>query len=203
MTIGTNAAGHFFDTTFTTNGVLYSAAAGVITSTAAGTAGEVLTSNGAGSAPTYQSSAVTTDIFSVFLNGNVTNATGDGTILTVAYDTEIVDTANAFNTATSTYTFPRTKAYQINVNTFLFDLDVTQTLLVIRGVINGADNSYRIVVVDPGVTKASNNELLLSGSFIYNATATDTLIIELGVFNGAKTAGIGGTFTRLSGFSIG
>ena len=61
MTIGSNTSGHFFDTSFTTNGVVYSATGGVLTSTTAGTSGQLLTSNGAGSAPTYQAapSAIT------------------------------------------------------------------------------------------------------------------------------------------------
>ncbi len=54
MTLGSNTSGHLFDTTFTTDGVLYSAANGVITSTSAGNSGEVLTSNGTGVAPTFQ-----------------------------------------------------------------------------------------------------------------------------------------------------
>lgn len=40
---------------WTTDGVLYSGASGVISSTSAGTSGQVLTSNGPGVAPTYQS----------------------------------------------------------------------------------------------------------------------------------------------------
>lgn len=46
MTIGSNTSGHFFDTSFTTGGVIYSAASGVITSTAAFTSGSVVFSNG-------------------------------------------------------------------------------------------------------------------------------------------------------------
>jgi len=57
MTIGSNTSGHFFDTSLTTNGVVYSQASGVLASTAAGTSTHVLTSNGAGSAPTYQALA--------------------------------------------------------------------------------------------------------------------------------------------------
>jgi len=54
MTLGSNTSGHLFDTSFNANGVLYSAASGVITSTTVGTATHVLTSNGAGVAPTFQ-----------------------------------------------------------------------------------------------------------------------------------------------------
>lgn len=54
MTVGSNTSGHLFDTSFTTDGVLYSGANGVITSTSAGTSTQVLTSNGPGVAPTFQ-----------------------------------------------------------------------------------------------------------------------------------------------------
>lgn len=54
MKIGSNSSGHFFDTSFTTGGLLYSAASGVVTSSSALTG--VITGNGT-SAPT--ASAVT------------------------------------------------------------------------------------------------------------------------------------------------
>lgn len=53
MVLGNNSSGHLFDTSFTTEGVLYSAASGVITSTAAGTAGQMLQSAGNASPPAY------------------------------------------------------------------------------------------------------------------------------------------------------
>lgn len=53
MPLGSNTSGHIFDTTFNTNGALYSAASGVVTSTTAGTTGQVLMGN-TGSAPTFQ-----------------------------------------------------------------------------------------------------------------------------------------------------
>ena len=49
MTVGTNSNGHFYDTTLTTGGLLYSAASGVVTSSAALTG--IVTGNGTG-APT-------------------------------------------------------------------------------------------------------------------------------------------------------
>lgn len=42
MTIGSNSNGHYFDTSLNTNGSLYSAASGVVTSTSAGTTGTVM-----------------------------------------------------------------------------------------------------------------------------------------------------------------
>jgi len=54
MVLGSNTSGHLFDTTFTTNGVAYSAASGVLSNTIAGTTGQILMGN-TGSAPTFQS----------------------------------------------------------------------------------------------------------------------------------------------------
>src|SRR5277367_2366960 len=60
MTLGSNSSGHLFDTTFNADGVLYSAAAGVITSTTVVSAGQVITSNGAAVAPTFQTASTGT-----------------------------------------------------------------------------------------------------------------------------------------------
>lgn len=81
MTVGTNSSGHFFDTSFTTDGVLYSAASGVITSTSAGTAGQVLTSNGAGVAPTYQAASAAGAVMQI--NGDTGSATPAAGIITL------------------------------------------------------------------------------------------------------------------------
>ncbi len=73
---------------FTTDGVLYSLASGVLASTAAGTAGQVLTSNGAGVAPTYQDnegliwSVITVDQTAVVNNGYICNK-GSALVLTL------------------------------------------------------------------------------------------------------------------------
>ncbi len=108
MTLGSNTSGHLFDTSFTTDGVLYSAANGVITSTSAGTAGQVMTSNGAGVAPTYQavSLGAWTD-----QSGALSAASG----------------ANYFITGTSTATLP---AAPSQGDTIKFTVDTTQILTV-------------------------------------------------------------------------
>lgn len=88
MVLGSNTSGHVFDTTFTTNGPLYSAASGVVTSGAAGSSGQVYQSAGAGSAPAY-----TTATFP-------STATGTGKVLV----------ADGTNWVASTPTFPNASA---------------------------------------------------------------------------------------------
>lgn len=94
MVLGSNTSGHLFDTTFTTNGPLYSAASGVVTSGAAGTSGQVYQSAGAGSAPGYSTSTFPA------------TATGTGTLLR----------ADGTNWVATTSTYPNTNA----VNTLLY-----------------------------------------------------------------------------------
>ncbi len=110
MTLGSNTSGHLFDTSFTTDGVLYSAANGVITSTSAGTATQVLTSNGPGVAPTFQAAASGAAVWTD-QSGALSAASG----------------ANYFITGTSTATLP---AVPSQGDTIRFTVDTTQILTV-------------------------------------------------------------------------
>ena len=60
MTVGTNSSAHLYDTTFNTNGALYSAASGVVTSTSAGAAGTVFA--GSAGAPSFTATPTVTSI---------------------------------------------------------------------------------------------------------------------------------------------
>ena len=54
MTCGRNTSASLFQTNLTSAGVVISSSTGILQSTSAGSSGQVLTSNGAGVAPTYQ-----------------------------------------------------------------------------------------------------------------------------------------------------
>ncbi len=88
MVLGNNTSGHIFDTTFTTEGVLYSAASGVITSTASGSTGQIFQSAGNASPPVYSTSTYPS------------TATGTGKVLI----------ADGTNWVASTPTFPNSSA---------------------------------------------------------------------------------------------
>ena len=128
MTLGSNTSGHLFDTTFTTNGVLHSAASGVITSTAAGTTGNILISQGAGAAPIYSSqpviaSGIVTNssqyAFSAYLNATASNVTGDTTAYTILFNTEVFDIGSNYNTGTGTFTAPVTGKYLLTFGVYV------------------------------------------------------------------------------------
>lgn len=92
-----------------------------------GTSGQILTSNGAGALPTWQSRGASQCSFSVFLNGTAANVTGDGTQYTIAFDTELFDVGNNFNTGTYTFTAPVTGIYLFTVTFTLGNLGAITT----------------------------------------------------------------------------
>lgn len=52
--------------------------------------------------------------FLAYVNTVISNVTGDGTVYTIIYDTEVFDQNGDFNLATSTFTAPVTGRYQFN-----------------------------------------------------------------------------------------
>ena len=89
VTINTGSAGLNIPS-FTTSGALVSTSAGLITDATASTAGFILTSNGAGSAPSFQANAVSQGI--VTLDATTGSATGT-TVSIVGSNSNIVTSA--------------------------------------------------------------------------------------------------------------
>lgn len=86
MVLGSNTSGHLFDTTFTTNGVAYSAASGVLSNLTAATNGQVIIGN-TGSAPTVGSigssdSSITWTVGAGTLTAQVSGGTTVGKTIT-------------------------------------------------------------------------------------------------------------------------
>jgi hypothetical protein len=188
MTLGSNTSGHLFDTSFTTNGVLYSANSGVITSTSAGTATYVLTSNGSGSAPTFQPAPVA--LFQAYLSATATNVSGDGTVYTIAFNSTAWNVGSCFNTGTYTFTAPTTGKYLFTGTTWSTDFTVAHTqayqLLVTTG------GNYNLYSVNPYVV-AGNGTLQLSWSATVSMSSGNTATLSYGAVGGTKIVDIAGT----------
>jgi hypothetical protein len=117
-----------------------------------GTATHVLTSNGAGAAPTFQAPAAgggASALFSARRGSNQTIA--DLTSTTVEFDTELFDTGSDFDTGTYTYTAPSAGKYMFTVSAYGFGLtagDVFKFLLLKNGSSIGTSNVEYTVSTD-------------------------------------------------------
>jgi len=188
-----------------TNGTVYYDGT-IITTVDPGTAGDVLTSNGAGSPPSYQAAGSgTATAFRAHLNANTAdNITGDGTAVIVPFDTEDYDIGSGYNPATSTYTVPAGKGgiYQINYTVFTYRLGGTNSVELLNILINGA-TTVRNYEVNYDNVQVSGEITLTSGAQ-YQLADGDTVQIQCNVAgNGSKNIGFAGTYCVFSMTKIG
>lgn len=206
MPIGNNTSSHIFDTTFNANGILYSDASGVITSTAVGSATQVLTSNGAGVAPTFQAAGGGGgggNSFFAYLAGNTGGLTGDGTTATFPYDTVVFDTGSGFNTGTGVYTIQAgdTGKWLFETTVYCFGIDGTNTAIIIDIAVNGT--GFRTNIGN-ALTFSSSGALIITSSRIFSLTAGDTVNIAVTIGGAVKNVAFGGgaTLNAFSGIKL-
>jgi hypothetical protein len=209
MVLGSNTSGHLFDTSFTADGVLYSDASGVITSTSAGTAGQVLTSNGAGVAPTYQAAGGgSTTYFQAYRTSNQTVAGGD-TSTTIIFDTAIDNVGGAYNTGTGVFTAPATGYYSFSTCVFYNNLNTPAGNSQVILAYTGSAQSLRLI--EQGIGGYSGGAaIILTCSWSMPMTSGDTIKIQPfadGVGNytiagGALSSSAFNTASTFSGFRV-
>lgn len=137
--------------------------------------------------------------FNAYNLNNVSNVTGDGTLYTVNFDTELVDQGNNF--ASSTFTAPVTGNYLFSGNVQIFGLGATDTSVAIQVVTTA--NTLTQGYQNSAVTRdlgTGNNILGIPFSAVLPMTATDTATITVVVSGGTKTVSLlGGKGTYFSG----
>ena len=170
-----------------------------------GTSTQILTSNGAGVSPTWQANAgVTTCIFSAYNSSTDSNVTGDGTLYTVIFDTELVDSASAYNNATGIFTAPTTGNYMFSTSLRIDGLLSGHTEG--GGFFTGSARDNRFYVGNLGAFAASG-VIDFSGSFIIPMTAGDTMSVQFYAANATKVVDVVGNaspniWTIFSGYLI-
>jgi C1q domain len=179
MVLGNNASGHLFDTSFTADGILYADASGVVTSTAAGTSGQVMTSNGAGVAPTYQTSAAGGATgFMAYANATLSNVTGNGVIYNVIFNATTRNDGTCYNTGTGVFTAPSTGLYCFSTTLFLqsgTSFTAGSELLVAS---RGSVQSQIICLYGAAASAQVNAAIIVAGNWIVNMTAGDTINVQ-------------------------
>lgn len=164
-----------------------------------GSAGDVLTSNGAGVPPTWETPTPLYS-FSAYLSADTGGVTGAGTAYTVLFDTELYDNGGVYTPGTGTFTAPVTGLYQLSFSVRMEGVTAAMTNGYLQ--LTAAGNTWRYGETNPGVggTRAWCASQLVS--MAATNTATVQIFLANGAGNTANVAGAATLITTFSGFSV-
>lgn len=146
--------------------------------------------------------------FEAYKSSNSTNATGDGTVVTLVYDTESHDNLGNYNNSTGTFTAPVAGFYQFNGTIGFGALGAGHTTGVADFVVNigGTPVVHNIMENNSAATRsAGSNKLVLSWAKGILLAANDTVNVRVAIFSSTKTVTILGSSVRethLSGYLV-
>ena len=134
---------------------------------------------------------------------NTTNATGDGTIYTVIFDTIVKNQGSGYNNSTGIFTAPVTGIYVFTTSLLLENIAVASNIAVLAF----AGSVYNSRFLTLGISPAIYNSFGGSGSFIVPMTSGDTMSVTAALFGGTKTTTVfgdaaGDTLTNFGGFLL-
>ena len=116
------------------------------------------------------------------------DVTGDGTDVTVEFNSEVFDQDSNFNITTDTFTAPVTGKYLIEASVLIQDITGSHTLAQFK--IVTSNNTFRTQQLSVANLADSTASATLGGGVIANMDANDTLTIVIRVSNGAKVIDI-------------
>lgn len=105
------------------------------------------------------------------------NVSGNGTVVTVNYTTEIFDQNSDYD-ATNTFTAPRTGRYFFTMTVYLAD---ATGLTSGTGRIVTSNRSYYFCQENPSAMMSALNQLILRGAHLCDMDTADTCIIQMEV----------------------
>ncbi len=135
--------------------------------------------------------------FLAYLNADVSNVTGDGTIYTVAFDTEVFDQGSDF--ATGTFTAPVTGIYSLFAGVKAEAVGATNTQAFIE--IIASNRALRDPQLNATTVKTAGNDVGMTLSGLLDMDANDTAVVAITVIGGTKTVGVGGSSVLITFFS--
>jgi len=125
--------------------------------------------------------------FLAVLASTISNVTGDGTLYTIVWDTEVFDQNSDFD-GTSTFTAPVTGRYEISMAVTVGDLGAAHTDGY--SLIYTSNRSYLPHQANYAAYRDSSNIVSLSFSILCDMDAADTANIEILISNGTKIVDI-------------
>jgi len=137
--------------------------------------------------------------FSVGL-ASASNVTGDGTIYTVAYDTEVFDQGSDFNTSTYLFTAPVTGKYQLNATVLASGINSGAGHATVEVTIVTSNRWYGTAIQAGASVPAAGGNI----SALADMDAADTAYVFFKVDGGTKTVSIayGVVYTFFTGHLV-
>lgn len=123
--------------------------------------------------------------FLAYRSADVANVTGDGTVYTCTFNTEVFDRNSDYNNGTYTFTAPVTGLYRFDLNIGAGTLGAAHTIGLIQLVTTG--RTFNSNYSSWGVARASNNIYMYETSVLTTMTAGDTATTNFQVYNSTKT----------------
>ena len=198
---------------------------GVPSTIAGGTSGQVLTSNGAGAAPSMQDAAggtpgiddnATSTAITIDSSGRVTMPSQPafaaklstaqlnlavGSHTTILFDTEEFDQGSDFNTGTYTFTAPVSGRYQFNVHLYLTNVDSANTEYIDL-ILQTSNKAFRIFFDPQQQLNADAGYLSLTLSVLADMDAADTAYVQSKQYNGTQQMDVEASFTTFSSYLV-
>lgn len=168
------------------------ATSSTLTNLGLGTTGQILTSNGASSDPSFQTNVFNSNGY-FGLASALTNKTGDGTTYNIIYDVTKFQNGTDITFSAGTFTVNTTGVYLLCWLLSVNNLAIGNTSLFAY-LTNGSDNG--IVIADnPGIhleTTIFNDATSYFSSGVFSFTASDTFTCNVQVSGGTQIVGLGG-----------
>lgn len=120
------------------------------------------------------------------------NATGDGTVFTIIYDSVVSNVGSNYDNTTGVFTAPVTGFYYFSGNVILFNVGASHISGVLTFASTGA-TSIQPYEFNPANFR-NGTQLQINGGFCGPLDAGDTVKVTIQVAGGTKTVTVGGAF---------
>lgn len=142
--------------------------------------------------------------FSAYKSSNSTNATGDGTEVTIVCDTEVVDQNSDYNNSTGTFTAPVTGTYLFSAGVQFASVGAATSGYIIL-VSNNTLTTYVIWQGSPATLKDGSGNGGITGSFVVKLNSGETMVLKASLSGTTKTVtirGLSNYYTYFSGYLV-